>query len=125
MKPKQRWLIIGSLLLATLAGAYLVEDEPLPETGKKKAKPAKQISTPLAGKDQQKGEPLAGSFSFPAFIISLKIGSQFSFSVNIMMTSLDDSICMFKNFFASLSPVPRPYKIVAPRAPAFFALSTI
>ena len=65
MKPQQRWLIIGSLLLATLAGAYLVEDEPLPETGKKKAKLAKPISTALAGKDQHKGEPLAGSLSFP------------------------------------------------------------
>ncbi len=28
MMPKQRWLIIGGLLLATLAAGYLVDDEP-------------------------------------------------------------------------------------------------
>lgn len=71
MKPKQRWLIIGSLLLATLAGAYFVEDEPAAETGKKKARSAKQTSTEVAaagrraGKEQKKDEPAAGPLSFP------------------------------------------------------------
>ena len=31
MKPKQRWLIIGGLLLVTLAAVYLVDDEPVAE----------------------------------------------------------------------------------------------
>jgi hypothetical protein len=31
MKPKQRWLIIGGLLMATLVAGYLVDDEPVAE----------------------------------------------------------------------------------------------
>lgn len=36
MTPKQRWLIIGSLLLATLAAGYMIDDEPPPEKDKTK-----------------------------------------------------------------------------------------
>ena len=42
MKPKQRWLILGSLLLATLVAGYLVEDEPAPEKTKRKGSVAKK-----------------------------------------------------------------------------------
>lgn len=31
MTPKQRWIILGGLLSATLVAGYLVEDEPVPE----------------------------------------------------------------------------------------------
>lgn len=37
MKPKQRWLILGSLLLATLAAAHFAEDEPVIEKSKRKS----------------------------------------------------------------------------------------
>jgi len=37
MKPKQRWLILGSLLLATLAAGYFAEDEAVVEKGKRKS----------------------------------------------------------------------------------------
>lgn len=36
MKPQQRWLILGSLLLATLFAAYLVDNEPAPEKNRRK-----------------------------------------------------------------------------------------
>lgn len=36
MKPKQRWMILGSLLLATLVAGYLVDDEPAPEKSRRK-----------------------------------------------------------------------------------------
>ena len=52
--------------------------------------------------------PVPGSFNLPALTISSYISLAFCFSVNIIMTSFDDSICMLRNFFASVSPVPRP-----------------
>ncbi len=72
MTPKQRWVIIGGVLFVTLAAAYFAEDETALAEGKSKiAKSAGQIATNLAGegrragKDEQKGEPLAGPLSFP------------------------------------------------------------
>lgn len=72
MMPKQRWVIIGGVLVVTLVAAYLAEDETAPEEGKSKvAKSAGQIATNhagegrRAGKGEQKSEPVAGPLSFP------------------------------------------------------------
>lgn len=72
MTPKQRWTIIGGVLLATLAAAYFAEDETAPDEGKSKvAKSARQIApTPTgesrrAGKDAPNGELAAAPLSFP------------------------------------------------------------
>ena len=45
MKPQQRWLILGSLLLATLVAGYLVDDAPAPEKSKRKGHAATQSAT--------------------------------------------------------------------------------
>ena len=44
MKPQQRWLILGSLLLATLFAAYLVDNEPAPEKSRRKGRVAKKTN---------------------------------------------------------------------------------
>ncbi len=36
MTPKQRWMILGGLLLATLTAGYMADDEPVQESAKKK-----------------------------------------------------------------------------------------
>lgn len=52
MKQKQRWAILGSLLLATLVAGYLIEDEPTPEkTGRQRRvadKPARPAESPAS-----------------------------------------------------------------------------
>jgi hypothetical protein len=72
MKPNQRWLILGSLLLATVVAAYLIEDEPAPEKGKRKGSvAAKTASTWLVteggGADSREkvAELAAAPLSFP------------------------------------------------------------
>lgn len=50
MRPKQRWLILGSLLLATLAAAHFAEDDtPLPEAGPRRAAKAPRVPAANAG----------------------------------------------------------------------------
>ncbi|UCV05464.1 hypothetical protein [Dechloromonas denitrificans] len=64
MKAKQRWLIIGGLLLATLAAAYMAEDEAPAATGKRQtAAPAGQPRR-AAGPDKL-AETAAPPLSFP------------------------------------------------------------
>jgi hypothetical protein len=74
MKPNQRWLILGSLLLATLVAGYFAEDEPAPEKGKSKgkssvaAKWATSAPATESGRDDAKGkvaELAAAPLSFP------------------------------------------------------------
>jgi len=57
MRPKQRWLIIGSLLLATLAAGYLIDDETVPENGKRQssASATKTDASSRAGEDRRSG----------------------------------------------------------------------
>lgn len=55
MKPKQRWLILGSLLLATLAAGYLADDEPLPEKGKGKNATERSAVAAGAGENRRLG----------------------------------------------------------------------
>lgn len=64
MKAKQRWLIIGGLLLATLAAAYMAEDEVPAETGKRKtAAPAGEARR--AASPDKLAETAAPPLSFP------------------------------------------------------------
>jgi len=56
MKPNQRWLIIGGVLLATLAAGYFVDDEPVPEKSKRKtAAVAKNQTADSAGDNRRAG----------------------------------------------------------------------
>ena len=69
MKPRQRWLIIGSLLLATLAAGTLLDDRPAPARAGKGAKPAHPASavaaTGTARAQADKLDPAPAPLSFP------------------------------------------------------------
>lgn len=72
MTPKQRWLVIGSVLLATLAAGYMIEDEPLPEKDKtKKGAATKSIASSSTQASRRtsanntSGEAAAAPLSFP------------------------------------------------------------
>lgn len=72
MMPKQRWLIIGSILLATLAAGYMIDDEPLPEksttkksaTTKSVASSGTQVSR-RSGTSDKEGAAAAAPLGFP------------------------------------------------------------
>lgn len=72
MTPKQRWLAIGSVLLATLAAGYMIDDEPLPEKSKTKkgattrsvASSSTQVSR-LTSANDTAGDAAAAPLSFP------------------------------------------------------------
>lgn len=71
MTPKQRWLILGGLLLGTLAAGYLVEDEPAPEKSKRKGSVAAKSAgassadSRRAAAKEEKAELAAAPLSFP------------------------------------------------------------
>ena len=71
MTPKQRWIILGGLLSATLVAGYLVDDEPVPEKGKRKGSVASKsaASSPAesrrAGAKERVTELAAAPLSFP------------------------------------------------------------
>lgn len=71
MTPKQRWIILGSLLAATLVAGYLVEDEPVPEKSKRKGSVASKstASSPAesrrAGGRERTTELAAAPLTFP------------------------------------------------------------
>ena len=71
MTPKQRWIILGSLLAATLVAGYLVEDEPVPEKSKRKGNVASKsaASSPAesrrAGGRERTTELAAAPLNFP------------------------------------------------------------
>jgi hypothetical protein len=72
MKPNQRWLILGSLLLATVVAGYLVEDEPAPAKSKRKGAVATKsaASSPVADSrraaaKEKATELAAAPLSFP------------------------------------------------------------
>ncbi|WP_434514416.1 hypothetical protein AB6Q56_17985 [Dechloromonas sp. ARDL1] len=48
LKPRQRWLILGFLLMTTLLAGYFAEDEP--ENVHKKQRPVRAASSSVAGK---------------------------------------------------------------------------
>ena len=118
MTPKQRWVIIGGVLFVTLAAAYFAEDETVPEEGKSKvAKSAGQIAPTLvgegrrAGKDEQRGEPVAGPLSFPepAAAKAAEVGE---------VTAIIDP---FRNKSWFIAPPPPPVaKPVAPALPFLY-----
>lgn len=71
MTPKQRWIILGGLLSATLVAGYLVEDEPAPEKSKRKGSVASKsaASSPAegrrAGAKERTTELAAAPLNFP------------------------------------------------------------
>lgn len=70
MTPKQRWIILGGLLSATLVAGYLVEDEPAPEKSKRKGSVASKSAASLpaesrAGAKERTSELAAAPLSFP------------------------------------------------------------
>jgi hypothetical protein len=72
MKPNQRWLILGSLLLATLVAGYLVDDEPAPEKSKRKGNVATKSTGSSSSADsrraaakEEKTELAAVPLNFP------------------------------------------------------------
>lgn len=118
MTPKQRWVIIGGVLFVTLAAAYFAEDETAPEEGKSKvAKSAGKIATNLAGegrrdgKDEQKGESLAGPLSFPEPVVAKATEEG-------ELTAIIDP---FRNKSWFIAPPPPPLaKPVAPALPFLY-----
>lgn len=72
MKPQQRWILIGGMLLATLLAGYFAEDEPAPEKGKR-AGSASAKTSPSAGVSESRrpkpgdkvAELAAAPLSFP------------------------------------------------------------
>lgn len=72
MKPKQRWLILGSLLVATLGAGYFAEDEAAVDKGKRKSNPTgKGVAAAGAGENRRAtrgdkpGEVAAMPLDFP------------------------------------------------------------
>ncbi|MBL8415608.1 MAG: hypothetical protein JNM42_14305 [Propionivibrio sp.] len=73
MKPKQRWMLIGGLLLATLVAGYLVDDEPVAEKSpRRKAASASTVAASGATKENRRTsindkmpETNAAPLSFP------------------------------------------------------------
>ncbi|MBL8430650.1 MAG: hypothetical protein JNJ95_12315 [Dechloromonas sp.] len=71
MTPKQRWIILGGLLAATLVATYLVEDEPLPEKSKRKGSVSSKsaalsaVESRRAGSKEKPAELAAAPLSFP------------------------------------------------------------
>ena len=71
MTPKQRWIILGGLLSATLVAGYLIDDEPVPEKGKRKGSVASKSAASSsaegrrAGAKERGGELTAAPLSFP------------------------------------------------------------
>lgn len=64
INPRQRWLILGSLLIATLAAGLLAEDEPPPPSRGKTAKAAKAAGS--SGSHGGEGRQTAGREKAPA-----------------------------------------------------------
>ena len=68
---KQRWIILGGRLAATLVAGYLVEDEPVPEKSKRKGSVASKsaVSSPAesrrAGGKERASELAAAPLNFP------------------------------------------------------------
>ncbi len=67
MKPKQRWAILVTLLLATLVAGYLADDEPAPEQSKRKSRVAAKSAADgwHAGARERAPELAAVPLSFP------------------------------------------------------------
>ena len=71
MKPNQRWMILGSLLLATLLAGYLAEDEPAPEKSKRKGSVASKsaasslLESRRSGARERAPELASAPLSFP------------------------------------------------------------
>ena len=71
MTPKQRWIILGGLLAATLVAGYLVEDEPVPEKSKRKGSVASKSAASSPAESQRAGgrerasELAAAPLNFP------------------------------------------------------------
>ena len=114
MKPKQRWLILGSLLLATLVAGYLVEDEPAPEKTKRKGSVAKKSAvspSSSAGSGRLVAnsavpEQVAQPLSFPEPELD-EVGSDRKKVIDPFRT---------KSWFVA-PPPPKPPKPTAPQLP--------
>lgn len=71
MTPKQRWIILGSLLAATLVAGYLVDDEPVPEKGRRKGSvasksaPSSPAESRRPGAKERTSELAAAPLNFP------------------------------------------------------------
>ncbi|NTV70193.1 MAG: hypothetical protein HGA71_08615 [Azonexaceae bacterium] len=70
MTPKQRWMILGSLLAATLVAVYLVDDEPAPEKSRRKGSVASKaaassLDSRRAATRERTSEVAAAPLNFP------------------------------------------------------------
>lgn len=69
MTPKQRWIILGSLLSATLLAGYLIDDEPVPQKSKRSTAGKSAVSSPAenrrAGAKERASELATAPLSFP------------------------------------------------------------
>lgn len=78
MTPKQRWLIIGSILLATLAAGYMIDDEALPENGMaKKSATTRSVassSTPANRRSSDTASEAVAPLSFPESVTGDAVG---------------------------------------------------
>ena len=114
MKPKQRWLIIGGLLLATLAAAFMIDDEPVHENAKRKngasAKPVASASaktSPRSGTSNKAAELASTPLSFPEQLVAAAAEEE-----------EEEVIDPFRNkSWYVAPPPPPPAKPVAPPLP--------
>ncbi|MDP3538811.1 MAG: hypothetical protein Q8S26_08920 [Azonexus sp.] len=72
MKPKQRWLVIGGLLFATLLAGYFADDDAVPEKGKRKSNAVAKTTTSASAGEKRRSkagdkaaELAAAPLSFP------------------------------------------------------------
>lgn len=108
MKPKQRWLILGSLLFATLLAGYLLEDEPLPEKGRRPVSATRTAdSSPTAERRRTPVPELAAApLSFPEPVAE----------ENAPDKKVIDPF-RSKSWFVAPPPPPKPPKPTAPPLP--------
>jgi len=109
MTPKQRWLVIGSVLVATLATGYLIDDEPLPEKSTaKKSATTKSVASSGAPANRRSSDTASAAVSpliFPE-------------SVSADAAGETETIDPFRNKSWVLAPPPLPpAKPTAPPLP--------
>lgn len=119
MKPKQRWLIIGGLLLATIVTAYLVDDEPVAERSqRRKGTSASSVAATGARENRSSSvkdtavESVVAPLSFtePAAVVEAELESEKEEEKEIIDPFRN------KNWYVAPPPPPPP-KPVAPPLP--------
>ena len=123
MKPKQRWLIIGGLLLATLVAGYLVDDEPVAEKSQRRKGASARAEAAAGAREISRSsvkdtaaEPAVAPLSFPEPATAVK--NELEGEKEGEMAAEKEIIDPFRNksWYVAPPPLPPP-KPVAPPLP--------